>query len=175
MNTLTWIVIAVVVAAIYLSQMAGRLDRLHIRVDNSRRALQDQLLRRASEAAELAALPGATTPDLAVAFDTYAHVVRRDEEINPEIEEALTVALNFALPDVQTIAAIAGVTGGSEILDELQGTCRKVEYAKTFHDDAVRQCQTMRGKPIVKIFRLWGTAAWPERLECDLTQPDGFA
>ena len=47
MNTLTWIVIALVVVAIYLSQMAGRLDRLHIRVDNSRRALQDQLLRRA--------------------------------------------------------------------------------------------------------------------------------
>ena len=108
MNTLTWIVIALVVVAIYLSQMAGRLDSLHIRVDNSRRALQDQLLRRASEAAELAALPGATTPDSAVSFDTYAHVVRRDEEINPDIEEALTVALNFALPDAQTIAAIAG-------------------------------------------------------------------
>jgi len=175
MNTLTWIVIALVIVAIYLSQMAGRLDRLHIRVDNSRRALQDQLLRRASEAAELAALPGATAPELAVAFDTYAHVVRRDEQINPEIEEAITEGLKKALPDAQTIATIAGVLGGSDILDELQGTCRKVEYAKTFHDDAVRQCQTMRRKPIVKILRLWGTAAWPERLECDLTQPDGFA
>ncbi|HEX6578250.1 MAG TPA: hypothetical protein VF082_07765, partial [Jiangellaceae bacterium] len=50
-----WIIpVAVVLLGIYLSWTAGRLDRLHWRVDASRAVLDAQLLRRSGAALDLA-------------------------------------------------------------------------------------------------------------------------
>ncbi|HEY8114051.1 MAG TPA: hypothetical protein VII16_14550, partial [Actinomycetes bacterium] len=49
-----WIVVAILLACVYLWLMANRLDRLHARVEGSRAALDAQLVRRSSVALELA-------------------------------------------------------------------------------------------------------------------------
>lgn len=43
--TLIWTVVALILIGVYLSWTAGRLDRLHSRIDAARAALDAQLLR----------------------------------------------------------------------------------------------------------------------------------
>jgi len=170
-----WALLVVVLVGLYLSQVAGRLDRLHIRVDNAATALRTQLLRRASVALELASsdlLDPATSLFLAEA----AHTARDSSDLDrDEAETDLTTALHAALPDAESVAAVAMAAGGSDLVEELEATTRRVELAKLFHEDAVRQCASMRSKPMVKLLHLAGRAAWPEPIDVDASRPDGLA
>ncbi|MCW2613378.1 MAG: rane protein, partial [Frankiales bacterium] len=47
MRTLVWVVVVVVLVAMYVSWTAGRLDRLHARVDAAAAALDAAVVRRA--------------------------------------------------------------------------------------------------------------------------------
>ena len=53
MSIWIWVAFAVVLVGLYLSWTAGRLDRLHARIDAARAGLDAQLLRRASATLEL--------------------------------------------------------------------------------------------------------------------------
>ncbi|NED81786.1 hypothetical protein G3I76_17035, partial [Streptomyces sp. SID11233] len=53
-TSFVWAGIALLLIAVYLSWTAGRLDRLHARIDATRAGLDAQLLRRVSVAQELA-------------------------------------------------------------------------------------------------------------------------
>jgi len=189
-NWSTWALLAAVIIGVYLSQLAGRLDRLHIRVDRAEAALRAQLLRRASEAIELAAMDGPLDPAARITIDGFAHAARDFGETDLEkdhraqrLEQAgrneaegeLTKALQAALPDEESVMEYAAIGGGSELMEELDSTTRRVELAKGFHADAVAQCQKMRRRAIVRFLHLQGRAPWPEFIDINLAQPTGFA
>ena len=77
-----WVVVAVVALALtglYLSMTAGRLDRLHRRIDTSFHALDTQLLRRSALALDMAA-SGVFDPATAVVVADSAHGARAASE-----------------------------------------------------------------------------------------------
>jgi hypothetical protein len=170
-----WALLVVVLFGLYFSQVAGRLDRLHIRVDNAANALRTQLLRRASVALELAA-SGLLDPATSLFLAEAAHTARDASDAErDEAENTLTLALHAALPDADSVAAVAMSPGGSDLVEELEATTRRVELAKLFHEDAVRQCEAMRSKPLVRVLHLAGRAPWPEGIAIDASRPDGLA
>jgi hypothetical protein len=171
-----WGLVAVVLIGLYLSQTAGRLDRLHIRVDRATQALDLQLARRAAVAAELAA-SGLLDPATSLVVAEAAASSRSTEE-GPERDEAetvLTIALDAALPDAAAVAQVAARPGGDELMTELAAVTRRVELAGSFLEDAVRSCLLVRERPLVRVLRLAGRAPWPRLPGIDVHPPDGLA
>ena len=72
------VVAAALLAGVYVSWRAGRIDRLHARVDMARAALDATLLRRASVALELAT-SGLLDPATSLLLATAAHGARQGE------------------------------------------------------------------------------------------------
>lgn len=170
-----WGLLVVVVIGLYLSQMAGRLDRLHVRVDQARQALDAQLLRRSAVAVELAASGMLDPASSLVVADSATSARAAEGEERWQAEDALTTALNAALPDAETVVAIAAQPGGDDLVGELAAATRRVVLAQAFLDDAVRSCAAVRSKRVVRVFRLAGRAPWPRGIDVDVTEPDGLA
>lgn len=170
-----WGLLVVVLVGLYLSQTAGRLDRLHVRVDRARESLDGQLVRRSAAALELATC-GALDPATSLVLGEAAVRARTCPEAErPEAEETLTVALAAALPDDDAVAAVRAVAGGDALIDELAAVTRRVELARSFLDDAVRSCAMVRQMRLVQVLHLAGRAPWPTGLVFDAAQPDGLA
>lgn len=170
-----WGLLAVVLVGLYLSQTAGRLDRLHVRVDRARLALDGQLLRRSAAALELAAC-GVLDPATSLVLGEAAARARTcGEDDRAEAEATLTLALAAALPDDDAVAAVRAIPGGAELVDELAAVTRRVELAQSFLDDAVRSCAMVRRMRLVQILHLAGRAPWPQSLVFDADPPDGLA
>ncbi|NEE19022.1 hypothetical protein G3M58_72715, partial [Streptomyces sp. SID7499] len=90
---IVWIVVALIAVGVYLSWTAGRLDRLHSRIDAARAALDAQLLRRASVTQELAT-SGVLDPAASIVLYEAAHAARQAEEDHREVAESeLSTAL----------------------------------------------------------------------------------
>ena len=174
MTGLTWLLLAVVVLGLLLSQLAGRLDRLHKRVDATRESLREHLLLRCSEVIELAGLDW-LDPASEILLSDAAHKAQDDPTvIDVDAENDLTGTLAAAFPDQASVREIAEQQGGAELLDRLTSVCRRLIHAKTFHDDAVQQCQRMRQRPLVRLFRLAGRARYPQFLALAVDIPEGF-
>ena len=92
-------VVAVGLAMLYLSWMAGRLDRLHARIDAAWAALDAQLVRRAAVAAELAGHLVVRTADPALA-DRLVLAAHTAYAAEPQEREAAENALGKALRSV---------------------------------------------------------------------------
>lgn len=162
----------------YLSYSAGRLDRLHHRVESSRAALDAQLARRAAAALEVAhvldpatglLLTDAAAEALAAAEDGAAAVL-----VVEEVENDLTRALQAAFSDHDDVMALRADPLAAETLDLLGQACLRVQLARRFHNDAVAQAQRVRGKRIVGWARLAGHAARPQMIELDDSIPPGL-
>src|SRR5665213_1442291 len=92
-------VAVVALIALYLRGVAGRLDRLHVRVEAARDALDAQLVRRTSAAIDLAHA-GILDPATIVLLAEEAYGAQTDGvRERPLAESELTGALNAALPD----------------------------------------------------------------------------
>lgn len=176
---ITVIVVLVVVAlilVIYLSSTAGRLDRLHKRIDTSELSLDAHLLRRSSIALELAA-SGLLDPAVSLVLAEAAHAARLSADADPAdraaAESDLTQALLLAL-DADGLAEVQQAPGGTPMLEELSAACRRVELARRFHNDAVRACRLVREQGLVRAFRLAGRTPWPMTVELDDTIPEGL-
>lgn len=181
-----WFWVAVSVAALalvawYLSYSAARLDRLHGRVEGSVSALDAQLVRRAETSMELAnsgLLDPASSMLLAdaagasldasdaaeVASEVQEHGVDHERAA---IETDLTTTL-LALLTPQT-AAIDGV---EQYARRVRQSGERVQLARRFHDDAVRDVRRVRGKPVVRLFRLAGRTYLPQMVQFDDRLPD---
>jgi len=161
------IVIAVfAVFGVYVSWRAGRLDRLHARVEGARFALDAALVRRSSIALELAA-SGLLDPATSVLLAGAAHDAR-SAQANREIAESdLTRALRavFSQPDFRLL--LAGREGAEELLSELEGASHQVFLARKFYNDAVAATQRARRRWLAVIFRLSGRADNPVFFEID--------
>ncbi len=169
--TVIWIVVALVLLGVYLSWTAGRLDRLHARIDAARAALDAQLLRRASVAQELATA-GVLDPAASIVLYQTAHAARQARDEQREVAESelsQTLRAVFAEPD--TVQAVHEAPGGPEAVGELTAAVRRTPMARRFHNDAVRAARAVRRHRVVRWFRLAGHAPFPLAFEMDDEPP----
>ena len=168
MTVMTSIIVIAVLAIIgvYISWRAGRLDRLHARLDAARFALDAALVRRSSIALELAS-SGLLDPATSVLLAGAAHDARSAEAARELPESDLTRALRavFSQPDFR--ALLAGREGAEELLGELESASHQVFLARKFYNDAVAATQAARQRWLAVVLRLAGRAPNPEFFEID--------
>jgi hypothetical protein len=179
------LILAVVLGAVivYLSSMAGRLDRLHHRIETAYAALDAQLLRRAAAAQDLASsglLDPASSMLVSAAAQQALMVESDDAAARAVAESELTRTLGAVLDtreDVSEIreAAAPDEAVADELIDELAVACRRVGLARRFHNDVVRSCIQLRRKRVVRWFGLAGYTAMPAPVDFDDTAPAGLA
>ncbi|MFB6617622.1 MULTISPECIES: hypothetical protein [unclassified Streptomyces] len=174
-ETLVWIALALGVVGVYLSWTAGRLDRLHSRMDASRAALDAQLVRRASVVLEVAT-SGALDPASSLVLYEAAHAARQAEEENREVAESeLSQALRAVFSDADQVEVLKAAPGGVEAAEDLAAAVRRVPMARRFHNDAVRAARALRRHRKVRWFRLAGHAPFPLAFEMDDEPPADLA
>ncbi|MGQ0842685.1 MAG: hypothetical protein ACT4QF_00985 [Sporichthyaceae bacterium] len=175
MHELVWLVLAAALVGFYLSWTAGRLDRLHNRIESARSALDAQLVRRSAVAMELATC-GLLDPAAALLIADAAHEAR--EAADPEREQAesdLSRALRAALDQQGQAQELRADRAGEALLVELDASAHRVVMARRFHNDAVRATRAVRRKRHVRYLRLAGHAPEPVTFECDDVPPDCLA
>lgn len=160
------VVVAVAIVGVYVSWRAGRLDRLHARVDGARASLGAALLRRSSVALELAS-SGLLDPATSLLLATAAHDARSADGGQELPESDLTRALRavFGQPDFR--ASLAGRDGAEELLTELESAAHRVFLARKFYNDAVAATRAARHRPLTRLLRLAGRAPLPEFFEIE--------
>ncbi len=160
---MTWLVVAAIALLVLMLAVVGawafrtahRLDRLNVRYDLSWQALDGALARRAVVARAVAidayggAAEGRTLAALADAAENAPRHAR--EHAENELSAALAVVDPASLP--------AG------LIAELADAEARVLLARRFHNDAVRDTLALAERPMVRTFRLGGTAALPSYFE----------
>ena len=145
----------------YLSYSATRLDRLHHRVETSWANLDVLLQKRAAVALEIAHSDIAD-PASSMLLTGAAYQARdADIKSRSQAESGLSGALGLLLEDSQHLATAAD----NVLLTELSALTDKIRVAIAIHTDAVTRTQMVRGKFVVKVFRLAGTAPLPVTYE----------
>jgi hypothetical protein len=160
------IIALAVLVGVYVSWRAGRLDRLHARVDTARAALDAALLRRSSVALELAAC-GVLDPATSLLLAEAAHDARAVGEPTELAESDLTRALRAVVgqPDFRKTLSRQG--NADELLAELEAAAHQVFLARKFYNDAVAATRAARRRWLVRLLGLAGGAALPEFFEID--------
>lgn len=175
MTTVIWIVVALVAVGVYLSWTAGRLDRLHARIDAARAALDAQLLRRASVAQELAT-SGLLDPAASMVLYEAAHAARQASDEEREMAESdLSQALRAVFGEPAQVEVVREAPGGAEAVKELTAGVRRVPMARRFHNDSVRAARAVRRHRLVRYFRLAGHAPFPLSFEMDDEPPTALS
>jgi hypothetical protein len=177
-NQVVFGLVIIAVSVWYLSHQAGRLDRLHHRIDVAELALHGQLVRRSGIVAELAAVPG-IDPALSVLWGQAAHETLILQEVSSavrvQVEDELTDILLMTLDEDEEVNEIRSNEYASQLLDELAQVCDRIAMSHQFHTDAVRDCLEIREQLIVRIFRLAGHAARPQTIDFDYQIPPALA
>jgi hypothetical protein len=151
---------------VYVSWRAGRIDRLHARVDMARVALDVTLLRRSSVAQELAT-SGLLDPATSLLLAEAVHGTRGGERPRDLAESDLTRALRAAFSQPDFRASLSGKEGADELLAEVEEAAHQVFLARKFYNDAVAATRSARRKWLVRLLRLAGGAPMPEFFEID--------
>jgi hypothetical protein len=168
-------VLVLVLVGFYLSWTAGRIDRMHGRVEAARAALDAQLVRRSAVALELAT-SDLVDPAAAVLIRETAHTAREAAPAaRDQAESDLSRVLRAALDQPGRSDRIAGSAQGQLLLQELETASRRVVMARRFHNDAVRATRAVRRKRHVRYLRLAGHAPLPSTFEFDDAPPDCLA
>ncbi|MBR7742391.1 hypothetical protein KC207_03680 [Phycicoccus sp. BSK3Z-2] len=189
LQTVTLVVIVLIGVAWYLSYSAARLDRLHAKVEGSMSALDAQLVRRAEATLELAN-SGTLDPATALLLaDAATASLERTTELPHEddlldgqhfgdredTEGTLTEVLGLTLtPPV--VAELRGRGDGlvDDALDRIAASALRARMARRFHNAAVREVTRVRGKRVVRWFRLAGHADLPRRVDFDDDLPEAL-
>jgi hypothetical protein len=172
---------------VYISWRAGRLDRLHARVETARASLDAALVRRSSVALELAS-SGLLDPAASLLLADLAHDARsagssggigpahrtdtahRANTASRELAESdLTRALRAVFSQPDFAASLSSREGSGELLAELETTAHQVFLARTFYNGAVAATAAARGRWLARVLRLAGGAPMPEFFEIDDT------
>lgn len=142
----------IVLTALWVYATAHRLDRLHVRLDSAWLALEAALARRAVVARAIARAELA--PDRRL-MALAAAAERTDRPRREAAENSLSAALE-TVPVQKLSPQLAG---------ELADAQTRVLLARRFHNDAVRDTAALRGRRLVRWFRLGGTAPQPQYFE----------
>ena len=161
------VVAAALLAGVYVSWRAGRIDRLHARVEMARAALDVTLLRRSSVALELAT-SGLLDPATSLLLATAVHGTR-DSTTRPRdlAESDLTRALRAAFGQPGFRSSLNGKEGADELLAEVEAAAHQVFLARKFYNDVVAATREARRRPLARVLRLSGKARAPEFFEMD--------
>ena len=168
--------------AVYLSWTAGRIDRLHARVEAARNALDAQLVRRAAAARALASYAlahGLLHEEGDALLAASAVALQAPPATREPAENDLSRALRRSVAALPAPAP-AGLRPRPDpelgtdpelarVLDELEVAVTRVGLARTFHNEAVRDTRSLRGRRIPRLFRLAGHAPLPQYFEIDDT------
>lgn len=164
---------------VYVSWRAGRIDRLHARVDMARVALDVTLLRRSSVAQELATsglLDPATSLLLAGAVDGTRQggsggmgPPGQEDGNRPRdlAESDLTRALQAAFSQPGFRASLSGKEGADELLAEVEEAAYQVFVAHKFYNDLAAVTRDARNRPLARVLHLSGHAEAPVFFEMD--------
>lgn len=174
--TLTYIILIVfvlVVGGVYVSWRAGRLDRLHNRVEAARTGLDLALVRRSSAASELAS-SGLLDPATSLLL---ADAVRRAKEAGAAerdlAESDLTRALRATFGQPGFESSLADGDEAKEMVGEVESAAHQVFLARKFYNDVAARTIDARQRPLARVFRLSGNAPAPEFFEMDDAVADG--
>jgi len=177
-------VLVVVLMCVYVSWRAGRLDRLHHRVDAAQTALDLALVRRSSSAYELAS-SGLLDPATSLLLVDAARRTKdgdgppdpggpadggpaRDSALSRELAESdLTRALRAAFGQPEFRESLAEVAGAEELVGEVEAAARQVFLARKFYNDIAARTIEARRRPLARAFRLAGHAPQPVFFEMD--------
>ena len=152
----------VVFVSLYITWTAGRLDRMHARVDAAWAALDAQLVRRAAAARAL--LPHLPPGPEAESLDEHAATaLSAGEHGRDVVENALTRALRAAVP------LLPGTPVASQALDELEAATSRVLLARSFHNGAVTDTRALRRRRLPRLLRLAGHRVMPSFFDVDDT------
>ena len=170
------VVAAALLAGVYVSWRAGRIDRLHARVEMARAALDVTLLRRSSVAMELA-ISGLLDPATGLLLAAAVHGTRpgpgpsETTETTPRprdlAESDLTRALRAAFSQPGFRTSLSGKDGADELLAEVEAAAHQVFLARKFYNDMVAATREARRRPLARVLRLSGKAKAPEFFEMD--------
>ncbi|MGP5590882.1 hypothetical protein [Corynebacterium variabile] len=145
-----WLLVVVLLVALavivgmWLSGMASRLNRLHIRTDSARLNLEGALQGRA-------AVIGVLRPDLQQDAAWAGGVALRAEEMGARSDAENTLLRTLTPEELANPAFIEVST--------------KVDLAARFYNDAVGDTLGLRSRPVVRMFRLAGSAPMPAYYE----------
>ena len=154
----------------WLSMVAGRLDRVHIRRDEALTALRLQLAWRTSAVAKLlnsGLLDPLSAEVLRVEIDNVSHAAEADLAAYLAAESEMTEALCNVFDDADEMQELLTNPAQRAPLIELAAACRRVELARRFHNDAVGAVQLLRQRRVVRWFGLAGRTPWPRSLDLD--------
>jgi hypothetical protein len=161
------VVAGALLAGVYVSWRAGRIDRLHARVDMARTALDVTLLRRSSVAMELAT-SGLLDPATSLLLAEAVHGTRIVDDRPRDLAESdLTRALRAAFSQPHFRSSLSGKDVADELLAELEEAAHQVFLARKFYNDLVAVTRDARHRPLARLLRLSGKAAVPEFFEMD--------
>ncbi len=172
----TLLVIALLVVllfAVYVSWRAGRLDRMHNRVETARTALDLAMVRRSSVAYELASsglLDPANSLLLASAVRRAKDAAQAERDL---AESDLTRALRATFSQPGLRSELGGRGGAGELIAEVDAAAQQVFIARKFYNDVAARTLDARRRPLARVFRLSGNAPQPEFFEMDDSLADG--
>jgi hypothetical protein len=141
----------------YLSYSATRLDRLHHRVETSWANLDGLLQRRAAIAIEIARTE-ISDPAASLLLTFAAHQAR---DANMRDRSQAETGLNGALEILLEGDHNNFQEKELELINELKDLNEKIEMGIAIHVDAVNRTIKVRKKPIIRLFRLAGSAPEP--------------
>lgn len=167
---------AILIFVLYLASTAGRLDRLHRRVDSAQEALDVQLRRRSIVSQQLAS-SGLFDPGTCIVMGHAAEAAAEDDR-NPidraPVESDLSAVLEAACGTREEVDALAELEGGQRFVDQLSGAVHRVGLSRRFYNDAVRACRAVRRQRLVRLFGLAGHTELPRMCEMDDRVPEGL-
>lgn len=162
MSTTIWLVAAILLLACYVTWTAGRLDRLHSRVDARWAALDAQLVRRAAAARSLLPLieAGAAKEQLELASAT---ALEAQEPGREAVENDLSRALRAAVP------LLPPGQPADHVKAELELAATRIGLARSFHNSAVHATRAVRRRKVPRLLRLAGHRELPAFFDVDDT------
>ncbi len=163
-----WLIAAVLVAillSMWVTFTLTRLDRLHARVDAARAALDAQLVRRAAALLHVVEAPEtALGPDERTTLEAVALTATSPEGL--ERREAVENAVGRG---VSRLVGEAGLP--PEAVAELREAAARVQVARRFYNDAVRDTRTLRARRMPRLLHLAGRVELPQFFDIDDTEP----
>jgi hypothetical protein len=155
------VVVVAVLVGLWCFWTAGRLDRMHLRVEAARASLLTQLQHRASVATELA-IGGVGDPASAVLLLAAARSARESEE-RGDAEQWL------AESELTAMLLALGLPSPTEdpLVGELTDAARKAALARRIHNDVAATTRRLHARRRVRWFRLAGRARAPQMIDFD--------
>jgi len=154
------VLVAAVVFGLWCAWTAGRLDRMHLRLELAQASLDALLQQRASVAMELA-VGGLSDPASALLLLEAAREARESDGRGAArwlAESDLTAVL---------MALDLPAAGDEELMAELVSAARRAEMARRIHNDIAATTRRLHQRRRVRWFRLAGHASWPEMVDFD--------